>query len=211
VFRIVRLVPLIAAVAVAGAVPAVAPAAKKKVQCVKRSGDTVYRDSTLRVIQTVKRAKGDPDASTVSISFCRPGTTRAPVTLTAFDNTLDGSFTLRRVTRGGSGHVALELDEQTGTTDATNLFVYDLASRTRTFAYASEVGFEHHVTGDGGVALLEAGSLTGFDASGQKALGTAAAALAGSGNVVYWSSNGTAHAATLGGAAKREFQPSGGS
>ena len=203
VFRINRCAPLLAAVAFAGAVPADAPAAKRKVQCVKRFGDTVYRDSALRVIQRVKKVKGDPDASTVTISFCRPGTTRKPATLTTFHNNLDESFTLRGVTRGGTGHLALELDEQTGTSDATNLSVYDLTTRARTFAYASENALAHYVTSDGGVALLEAGNVTGFDASGERALGTAATALAGSGNVVYWTSNGAAQAATLSGAAKR--------
>ncbi len=205
-FRIMCCVPLLAAVAVAGAFPAAAPAAKKKkVQCVKRSGDTIYRDSTLRVIQSVKTSKRDPDAGTVTISFCKPGTTKAPQVLAAFQNDLDGSLTPRGATRGGSNYLALQLDEQTGTTDATSLFVYDLKTRTRTFAYGSENGFEHHVTGDGGVALLEAGTVTGFDASGQKPLGTAASALAGAGNVVYWTSNGAAQAATLSGPGKREL------
>ena len=83
--------------------------------------------------------------------------------------------------------------------------MYDLTTRQRTFAYASEAGFEHYVTGDGGVAILEAGKVTGWDGTGEKALGTAAAALAGSANVVYWTSNGAAQAATLSGPAKRTF------
>ena len=205
VFRTARFIPLIAVVAVAGAMPAAAPAAKKKVQCVKRSGDTVYRDSSLRVFQTVKKVKGDPDASFVRISFCTPGTTKKPKVLEAFSNNLDESFTLRGVTRGGANHLALELDEQTGTSDATDVFVYDLATQMRTFAYASENPYTHVVTADGGVAILEGGTLTGFDASGQKALATNASALAASGNVVYWTASGAAQSATLAGTAKRSF------
>ena len=44
--------------------------------------------------------------------------------------------------------------------------------------------------------------MTGFDGSGQKALGSGATALAGSGNVVYWTANGAAQAAALSGPAK---------
>ena len=202
VFRTARFIPLIAVVALSGAMPAAAPAAKKKVQCVKRSGDTIYRDSSLRVFQTVKKVKGDPDASIVKIFYCTPGSTKKPKQLTGFQNNLDESFTVMGVSRGGTKYLALELAASTGTADANELFVYDLTTHLRTFAYASENPYEHYVTSDGGVAILEGGAVKGFDASGEKALGTAATALAGSGNVVYWTSNGAAQTATLTGAAK---------
>ena len=205
-FRTIRYIPLIVAVAVVGAVPAAAPAAKKKkVQCVKRSGDTIYRDNSLRVFQVVKKVKGDPDASLVKISYCTPGSTKTPKQLTSFANNLDESFTVMGVSRGGTNFLALELALSTGTADANEVFVYDLATHVRTFSYASENEFEHYVTSDGGVAILEAGNVKGFDASGEKALGSAASALAGSGNVVYWTSNGAAQTATLAGTAKRNF------
>ena len=55
----------------------------------------LYRDSTLRLIRVVKSVKGDPDAETVKISFCKPGTTKAPAQLTTFANTLDGATPCR--------------------------------------------------------------------------------------------------------------------
>ena len=202
-FRTARYIPLIAAVAIGGALPAAADAAKKKkVQCVKRSGDTIYRDNTLRVFQTVKRSKGDPDASLVKVFYCTPGSTKKPKQLEVLSNSLDESLTVMSVSRGGTNYLALELALSTGTADANELWVYDLTTTQRGFAYASENEFEHYVASDGGVAILEAGAVKGFDASGEKALGTAATALAGSGNVVYWTSNGAAQTATLTGAAK---------
>lgn len=194
----------LAAAAVAFAtVTAPAPAASKKVTCTKVRGDTMYRDRTLRVIQKVTRAKADPDASTVTLRFCKPGSTAAPKLLARFSNTLDGSLTVEAVVRGGPRYLALELAAQTGTTDATELFVYNLSTRQRTFAFGSEDGFDYVVTTDGGVALLQAGTVVGYDSTGERPLASGASALAGVENTVYWKIGDAAATATLIGEARR--------
>ena len=195
----------ILALAIVATMCAAAPASAAKITCTKRAGDTVFRDRTLRVIQTVKRSKSDPDASTATLRVCKPGSRTAPKLLDRFVNTLDGSLTLQAVVRSGN-HLALELDEQTGATDATDLFVYRLSARERTFSYASEAGFEYVVASGGGVALLEAGKVTGYDAAGERTLAaTGASALAGRGDLVYWTAGGAAASATLTGEARRRF------
>jgi hypothetical protein len=202
-----RVVPLLTLVALLVAFPGAAPSAakKKKVTCTEVGGDTIYRDRTLRLIQKVKHSKSDSDASTVTLKFCKPGSKDAPKTLATFKNDLDGSLTVDAVVRGGTKYLALELAEQTGTTDATDLFVYNLSTRKRTFAYGSEGGFDYVIASGGGVALLEAGKVTGYDGAGEHALGSAASLLAGSENAVYWTSAGTALTATLNGEALREL------
>ena len=89
-----------------------------------------------RVFQVVKGVKGDPDASILKISICKPGTTATPKQLTSFSNNLDESFTVMGVSRGGTDFLALDLALSTGTADANELFVYGLATRRRGFAYS---------------------------------------------------------------------------
>lgn len=195
-----------ATVAAVCALPATAPAAKK-VTCTKRSGDTLLRDSTLRVYQNVKHAKGDPDASTVTVSFCTPGSKAKSKRLTTFDNTLDGAITIDAALRAGPDHVALDVAESTGTVDAEGLYLHRLSTRVRTFEYSSEDPFTFAVTTGGGVALLQGGVVKVFDGAGERQVATGADRLAASGETVYWTAAGAAASTVLSGEGKRTTGP----
>ncbi len=195
----------VAALCALPALAAPADAAKKKVTCTKRGGDTILRDTSLRVYQTTKAVKGDPDASTITVRFCTPGTKSASKQLAVFANTLDESLTVRRAVRG-TDHLGLELDVSTGTVDATSFWVYRLSTRKQTFAYSSEDPFEYALTAGGGVALLEGGALRAFDGAGERAVATGASAIATSGDTVYWTAGGAAASAALSGEATRSEQ-----
>lgn len=178
---------------------------KKRTPCEQIAGDTLYRDGTLRFFRVVRRHKSDADASTLSLRFCKPRSTRRATILRTISSDLDAAITVTRVARAGKDHMAVEYSEQTGTDDAVILKIYNLQTRVRTFEFSQDGsdGFEWVVTRQAGAAVIDgAGNARGFDGSGEHPLGVGASALASAGDVVYWTQGGLAMSATLTGAAK---------
>jgi hypothetical protein len=206
-----RAVPAVVLTALlAAALPAAASAAKPT--CAKRSGDTLYRDKTLRVYQTTKRSKSDPDAFRLTLRACKPSSKKTPKIIEFFTNDLDGTTTIDSVTRNGK-YFTIVHDEATGTNDAIAIRLFKVSTYTNTFTYRAEGADvpDFYATVSGGFAVIDdGGGLVGYaardSASGQatgrrwyEPLG--AVGLAGDGDTIYWSKSGVVKSATLKGAA----------
>jgi hypothetical protein len=188
----------IAAVALA-CIPAAADAAAPR--CEAKVGDTIARNATNRVFQRVTGTVND--GQSVRIYSCRLGT-RTAVLTTSFRNDLDGELRLQEAILGSSKYLAIVFEELTGTSDSTDVFLYDLSTPDRriwTFNRdGSREGMQVVVTRNGGVAILDAGVVTVHDNLGAKVVAPAGASDLGrglGGNVVYWTAGGAAASATL--------------
>jgi hypothetical protein len=192
-----------ASLALLAALLAAAPASSAtKTTCTKVKGDTVFRDRTVRLIQTVKQSKSDPDASTVALRFCKPGSKSAPRNLFGWANSADGDISLQRVAHAGD-RLALELFESAGAGEGSSVRVFELSSRRMKFTYSTEEpNFDWYLSTGGGFAALERGKVSVVDGGGPRVMAaTGASQLAGSGDTVYWTEAGVAKVTQLSGAA----------
>lgn len=170
-------------------------------RCEAKEGDTLTRSTTTRVFQ---RVRGTVDnGQTVSIYSCRIGT-RGVVRVERFRNTLDGSQRVDEAVLGSSRWVVLVLDEETGTSDAMDLFEYDLSmSDRRVFTFSRDgtrEGAQVVVTRSGGIGLLDDGAVRVFDAAGARVAAPSGASDLGrglGGNTVYWTAAGTPQSTLL--------------
>lgn len=185
-----------AAVAMPASALAVAP------RCEAKLGDTLVRTTKVRVFQRVSGTIDD--GQRVIFYSCRPGS-RAYRRVTDWRNSLDGELRIRSVALGGSRYLVMDLDEVTGVTDSWDVFIYDLETSRRTFAFSRDgtpqSGDAVVATRSGAIALIdeEAGSVRGYDAAGGRLLEASGASnLAAAGNAVYWTAGGAPRSATLG-------------
>jgi hypothetical protein len=191
---------LLAALVVAAA-PAAAQAAAPR--CEAKEGDTVARNTTTRVFQRVTGTVDD--GQDVRIYSCRLGT-RTAVLTTRFRNTLDGELRLQEAILGSSKYLAIVFEELTGTSDSTDVFLYDLSvPDRRIFTFnrdGSREGMQVVVTRNGGVGILDAGVVTVHDSVSSRTVAPAGAGDLGrglGGNVVYWKVGATPFSQTLSG------------
>lgn len=188
----------LAALAVA-LVPAAAQAASPR--CEAKEGDTIARNTTTRVFM---RTTGTvDDGQSVRIYSCRLGT-RTAVLTTRFRNTLDGELRFQEAVLGSSKYLAIVFAELTGTSDSTDVFLYDLSQADRriwTFNRdGSREGLQVVVTRNGGVGILDGGAVTVHDDTGGRTVAASGAsdlARGLGGNVVYWTAGGVAASTTL--------------
>ena len=189
---------LIAAAAVA-LVPSAALAASPR--CEAKEGETVARNTTTRVFM---RTTGTvDDGQDVRIYSCRLGT-RTAVLTTRFRNDLDGELRLQEAILGSSKYLGIVFEELTGTSDSTDVFLYDLSVPDRRYFTfnrdGSREGLQAVVTRNGGLAVLDAGVVTVFDAAGTRIAGPSGASALGWGigtNTVYWTAGPTPFSTTL--------------
>jgi len=190
----------LASIAVA-LVPSAAQAASPR--CEAKEGDTIARNVTTRVFM---RTTGTvDDGQSVRIYSCRLGT-RTAVLTTRFRNTLDGELRLQEAVLGSSKYLAIVFAELTGTSDSTDVFLYDLSQPDRriwTFNRdGSREGLQVVVTRNGGVAILDAGVVTVHDDTGARTVAASGASDLGrglGGNVVYWTAAGAPASTVLNG------------
>ena len=140
---------LIAAAAVALA-PSAALAASPR--CEAKEGDTVARNTTTRVFM---RTTGTvDDGQDVRIYSCRLGT-RTAVLTTRFRNDLDGELRLQEAILGSSKYLGIVFEELTGTSDSTDVFLYDLSVPDRRYFTfnrdGTREGLQAVVTRNGGL------------------------------------------------------------
>ena len=145
---------LFAAVAIALA-PAAAQAASPR--CEAKEGDTIARNATTRVFQ---RVTGTVDnGQDVRIYSCRLRT-RAAVLTTRFRNDLDGELRVQEAILGSSKYLGIVYEELTGTSDSTDVFLYDLSVPDRRYFTfnrdGTREGLQAVVTRNGGLAVLDA-------------------------------------------------------
>jgi hypothetical protein len=141
----------------------------------------------------------------VRIYSCRLGSRKAVLT-TRFRNDLDGELRLDEAILGSSGYLGIVFAELTGTSDSTDVFLYDLsAPDRRIFTFnrdGSREGMQVVVTRHGGVAVLDAGVVTVHDSAGTRVAAPSGAAALGrgvAGDTVYWTAGGTAASTVLSG------------
>jgi hypothetical protein len=143
------------------------------------------------------------DGQDVRIYSCRLGT-RTAILTTRFRNDLDGELRLQEAILGSSKYLGIVFEELTGTSDSTDVFLYDLSVPDRRIWTSSRdgsrEGMQVVVTRNGGVAILDAGVVTVHDNLGAKVVAPTGASDLGrglGGNVVYWTVGGAAGSATL--------------
>jgi len=199
-FPMRALIGALAALAVA-AVPSAAQAAAPR--CEAKEGDTIARNTTTRVFQRVTGTVDD--GQDVRIYSCRLGT-RTAVLTTRFRNDLDGELRLEEAILGSSKYLAIVFEELTGTSDSTDVFLYDLSVPDRRIWTAnrdgSREGMQVVVTRNGGVGVLDAGVVTVHDSTGAHVVGPSGASDLGrglGGNVVFWKAGATPFSTTLNG------------
>ena len=183
--------------------PAAAQAASPR--CEAKDGDTIARNTTTRVFM---RTTGTvDDGQDVRIYSCRLGT-RTAVLTTRFRNDLDGELRLQEAILGSSKYLGIVFEELTGTSDSTDVFLYDLSVPDRRYFTfnrdGSREGLQAVVTRNGGLAVLDAGVVTVFDAAGTRIAGPSGASALGWGigtNTVYWTAGPTPFSTTLNGRA----------
>jgi hypothetical protein len=191
---------LIAAAAVA-LLPSAALAASPR--CEAKAGDTVARNTTTRVFM---RTTGTvDDGQDVRIYSCRLGT-RTAVLTTRFRNDLDGELRLQEAILPSSKYLGIVFEELTGTSDSTDVFLYDLSVPDRRYFTfnrdGTREGLQAVVTRNGGLAVLDAGVVTVFDAAGTRIVGPSGASALGWGigtNTVYWTAGPTPFSTVLSG------------
>jgi len=190
----------LAALALA-AVPTSAQAASPR--CEAKEGDTIARNTTTRVFQRVSGTVDD--GQDVRIYSCRLGT-RTAILTTRFRNTLDGELRLQEAILGSSKYLGIVFEELTGTSDSTDVFLYDLSVPDRRYFTfnrdGSLEGLQAVVTRNGGLAVLDAGVVTVFDSAGTRIAGPSGASALGWGigtNTVYWTAGPTPFSTTLNG------------
>ena len=191
---------LFAAVAIALA-PAAARAASPR--CEAKEGDTIARNATTRVFQ---RVTGTVDnGQDVRIYSCRLRT-RAAVLTTRFRNDLDGELRVQEAILGSSKYLGIVYEELTGTSDSTDVFLYDLSVPDRRYFTfnrdGTREGLQAVVTRNGGLAVLDAGVVTVFDSVSTRVVAPAGASALGWGtgtNTVYWTAGPTPFSTALNG------------
>jgi hypothetical protein len=196
---------LVLAAALTSAAVALVPGAAQAAspRCEAKEGDTIARNTTTRVFM---RTTGTvDDGQSVRIYSCRLGT-RTAVLTTRFRNTLDGELRLQEAVLGSSKYLAIVFAELTGTSDSTDVFLYDLSQPGRriwTFNRdGSREGLQVVVTRNGGVAILDGGAVTVHDDTGGRTVSASGASDLGrglGGNVVYWTAGGAAASTVLDG------------
>jgi hypothetical protein len=191
---------LIAAAAVALA-PAAAQAASPR--CEAKQGDTLARNTTTRVFQ---RVTGNvDDGQDVRIYSCRLGT-RTAVLTTRFRNDLDGELRVQEAILGSSKYLGIVYEELTGTSDSTDVFLYDLSVPDRRYFTfnrdGTREGLQAVVTRNGGLAVLDAGVVTVFDSVSTRIVAPSGASALGWGagtNTVYWTAGAAPFSTALNG------------
>ncbi len=191
---------LFAAVAI-GLAPAAAQAASPR--CEAKEGDTIARNATTRVFQ---RVTGTVDnGQDVRIYSCRLRT-RAAVLTTRFRNDLDGELRVQEAILGSSKYLGIVYEELTGTSDSTDVFLYDLSVPDRRYFTfnrdGTREGLQAVVTRNGGLAVLDAGVVTVFDSVSTRVVAPAGASALGWGtgtNTVYWTAGPTPFSTALNG------------
>jgi len=123
-------------------------------RCEAKEGDTVARNTTTRVFM---RTTGTvDDGQDVRIYSCRLGT-RTAVLTTRFRNDLDGELRLQEAILGSSKYLGIVFEELTGTSDSTDVFLYDLSVPDRRYFTfnrdGSREGLQAVVTRNGGLAV----------------------------------------------------------
>ncbi len=141
------------------------------------------------------------DGQTVWIYTCKIGS-RSVTRLDRFNNSLDGFLRYRSSYLNSNRWFLLGLDEQTGTSDAFDLFLYDLQTGDRVWRFSRDgadipqVGVTRH----GGVAILAEGVVRAFDSSGPRTLEPSGASeLAVGEDNAYWTAAATPRSAALNG------------
>lgn len=194
---------VLAALAVAAA-PTAAQAASPR--CEAKQGDTIARNTTTRVFM---RTTGTvEDGQDVRVYSCRLGT-RTAILTTRFRNDLDGELRLDEAILGSSKYLGIVWEELTGTSDSTDVFLYDLSTPDgRFFTFnrdGTREGLQAVVTRNGALAVQDAGVVTVFDGAGKRVLAPTGASALGWGagtNTVYWTVGPTPFATVLAGRAK---------
>jgi hypothetical protein len=191
---------LIAAAAVALA-PAAAQAASPR--CEAKEGDTLARNTTTRVFQRVTGSVDD--GQDVRIYSCRLGT-RTAVLTTRFRNDLDGELRVQEAILGSSKYLGIVYEELTGTSDSTDVFLYDLSVPDRRYFTfnrdGTREGLQAVVTRNGGLAVLDAGVVTVFDSVSTRIVAPSGASALGWGagtNTVYWTAGAAPFSTALNG------------
>ncbi len=190
-------IALVAAALLAVAIPSAANAAAPR--CEAKDGDTIARTNKVRVFQRIRGTIDD--GQTVWVYTCKIGS-RSVKRLDRFNNSLDGFLRYRSSYLNSNRWFVLGLDEQTGTSDAFDLFAYDLDTGERTFRFSRDGADvpQVAVTRHGGIAVLAEGIVRAFDASGPRTLeASGASELSASENLAYWTVAGTPRSAVLNG------------
>lgn len=188
----------------AAAMTAAAPAAKRTT-CAKASGETLFQDRAVRVLQRITPVKGDSDAFTVRLYACRVGR-RALRHLETFRNTLDGTVRVQSARVAGDRWILLSGSAETGVSDSDALYLYDLRDGKRRFMHfedGSDAIGAAFATGTGAVVFTTGdGVLWGADQAGvRKLTGDLVSNVAGSGKRIYWTAADVVGSATLEGVA----------
>jgi hypothetical protein len=185
----------------AAAAPSAAGAASPR--CEAKAGDTIARNTTTRVFQRVSGTV--ENGQDVRIYSCRLGT-RSAVLTTRLHNDLDGELRLDEAILGSSRYLVIVFAELTGTSDSTDVFLYDLSAPDRRIFTlnrdGSRQGMQVVVTRHGGVAVLDAGAVTVHDNTGGRVAATSGASELGRGvgdDTVYWTAGGAAASTVLSG------------
>jgi hypothetical protein len=172
--------------------PAAASAASPR--CEDKAGDTIARSPTVRVFQRVRGTVDD--GQSVTWFSCRIRS-RTAIHLESLHNTLDGEIQIREALLPSTGYLVLMVESLTGTNDTIELWEYSLTTPdTRLFTFARDGGRENAqvvATRHGGIAFLDGGVVTGFDASGTRVLAPSGASDLGwgvGGDRVYWTAGG---------------------
>ena len=181
--------------------PAAAQAASPR--CEAKDGDTIARNTTTRVFM---RTTGTvDDGQDVRIYSCRLRTTTAILT-TRFRNDLDGELRVQEAILGSSKYLGIVYEELTGTSDSTDVFLYDLSVPDRRYFTfnrdGSREGLQAVVTRNGGLAVLDAGVVTVFDSISTRVVAPSGASALGWGagtNTVYWTTPPTPFSTVLNG------------
>jgi hypothetical protein len=199
-----RKLALAAALVALGIASAPAAAQAASPRCEAKEGDTIARNATTRVFT---RATGDPngDGQDLRIFSCRLGT-RSAVLVERIRNTLDGTLRIQEAKLGSTKYFAVLYDETTGTSDATDVYLYDVTRPgNRIFAFSRDglrEGLQFEVTRNGGLAVLDGGVVTLADGAGRRVAqpsGASELAWAPGGNRVYWYAGGIPLTTTLSG------------
>jgi hypothetical protein len=215
--RLAKLAVPVAVAALAGLTAPSALAASPK--CEDKVGDTLARNATTRVFQRITGKVGD--RRSIRLYSCRIRTTAA-IQFYAYHDDLDGVIRVTGVSLPSTKYAVVKVDEETGTNDSIALWEFDVTKPytdsspdARSFTYSRDgldaTDTQVVATRHGGVALLDGGVLTLWDATGQRTLAASGAsdlAWAAGGDRIYWTAAGLPTSTTTSGRPSGDFPAS---
>lgn len=224
--RITASIAVAACVGLVGASAAEAAPKTSKLPCSSTKGrKTFLQSSSLRAFSKTFKVKSDPDAHTIRLYVCRPGSKQLHLILQYDNSDVDFDYPTK-VQRGGSRYLLVTGYGEGGVSTSTDVTLVDLKTHDPVFNHGihGDDGqiLEAVVTAGGGVAVLEGFSFADspdprpgdypidvklMDADGVRkvATGDRITGLAVEGSAVSWrTQTGETQQATLRGRARRK-------